>query len=208
MDPVGNTHCRGSWLFHLLTRASEGSFLSLFLSWAIWLPNRKPSMTVGQPKGQIPSPGFFQVVLGSPSWTWEPPVSLGTIVSVVMAVQPVPWGCMLEPSGDLDQKERSSLESGHRKGGSGLVLGSPTPGELQHPVGTVSVIKALPYCRGDEAEARGHGAPPCWATGPFSQGPTGLQHHLEGDRRGSHRSQEVTTFNPLVLLPVEARAGL
>lgn len=38
--------------------------------------------------------------------------------------------------------------------------------------------------------------------------PSTCETHPKGDQCGSCSSQEVTTFNPLVLLPVEARAGL
>lgn len=145
MDPVGSAHYRGSRLFHLLTRASKGAFLPLFLSWDIRLLNRKPSMTVGQQKGHIPSPEF-----------WGHPLGPGEhCESTVMVVPPVPWGMHVEPSGDLTQKERSSLESGHRRGAA-----APPSITRRVTAGAVCVIKLLPYLRDDGAEAHGRRALP------------------------------------------------
>lgn len=83
---------------------------------------------------------------------------------------------MFEPSGDLEQKEISSLESDHLKGAE-APFSIPQRGTAHSRDGPCR--KTAAFFRD---EVQGHITPPNWTTGASSQGPQGLQDHSEGDR--------------------------
>lgn len=118
-----------------------------------------------------------------------------------MGLGPVPWESCLNPRGP--EAEKFNLGSGHLKGAEAPF---PIPWGGTAYSRDARVIELLPRFR-DEVEFQGHTALPDWITGAFSQGPQGLQDHSEGDRLAP-AAVGATTLNPLVLLPVEARAGL
>lgn len=95
-----------------------------------------------------------------------------------MGLGPVPRGSCLNPRGGLEQKEISSLESGHLKGAK-APFSTPRRGTAY--IRDAPCRKTAAFFR-DEVEDQGHIAPPDWITGAASQGPQGLQDHSEGDR--------------------------
>lgn len=93
-----------------------GLFLPLFLSWDLWILNQKGSHDCGAAEGPNPfsrvPPGCVGITLSDLGASCIPG---DRCESKVICLQPVPWGCVFEPSRDLKQKEISRLESGRIK---------------------------------------------------------------------------------------------